>query len=49
MIEKAKSVRYSAWWGVHTGAPQMTMYASPIVSTYTHKVADTHCNHITLQ
>ena len=33
MIEKAKSVTYSAWLGVSSGAPQITMYASPMVST----------------
>ena len=33
MIEKAKSVTYSAWLGVNSGAPQITMYASPMVST----------------
>ena len=34
VIDKAKSVMYSAWHAVMIGAPQITMYASPIVSTY---------------
>ena len=34
MMEKAKSVTYSAWLGASSGAPQITMYASPMVSTW---------------